>query len=133
MVAAQAVTAALLARERTGRGQHVRLAMLDATIAFLWPEGMAGYTWTTGGARGERRSLAQDLIFETGDGFVTAGAVARREWEGFARAAERPEWLEDPRFRDAAGLVAHADELPAGVREPRSDLGLEMARPFYPG
>ncbi len=35
--AAQAVTAALFARERTGEGQHVRLAMLDTMIAYLWP------------------------------------------------------------------------------------------------
>ncbi|MDZ7824954.1 MAG: CoA transferase [Gammaproteobacteria bacterium] len=34
VTAAQAITAALFARERSGRGQHVRLAMLDATVAF---------------------------------------------------------------------------------------------------
>jgi len=33
--AAQAVTAALFARERTGEGQHIRLAMLDTMIAYL--------------------------------------------------------------------------------------------------
>jgi crotonobetainyl-CoA:carnitine CoA-transferase CaiB-like acyl-CoA transferase len=120
LTAAQAITAALLSRERTGRGQHVRLAMLDAVLAFLWPEGFAGYTWRGNEARGARRPLAQDLVFETLDGFITAGTVSRREWEGFARAAERPEWLEDTRFRDAAGLVAHADE--------RFDLMAEVLR-----
>src|ERR1700722_8269971 len=38
LTAAQAITAALFARTRTGQGQHVRLAMLDAMVAFLWPE-----------------------------------------------------------------------------------------------
>jgi crotonobetainyl-CoA:carnitine CoA-transferase CaiB-like acyl-CoA transferase len=38
--AAQAITAALFARERTGEGQHIRLAMLDTMIAYLWPEAM---------------------------------------------------------------------------------------------
>ena len=42
VTAAQAITAALLHRERTGEGQHVRLSMLDTMIAFLWPEGMSG-------------------------------------------------------------------------------------------
>jgi crotonobetainyl-CoA:carnitine CoA-transferase CaiB-like acyl-CoA transferase len=42
--AAQAVTAALYARERTGEGQHIRLAMLDTMIAYLWPEAMTQYT-----------------------------------------------------------------------------------------
>ena len=44
LTVAQAITAALLARERTGEGQHVRVAMLDAVIAFLWPEGLVGLT-----------------------------------------------------------------------------------------
>ena len=44
LTAAQAITAALLARERTGEGQHVRLAMLDAVVSFLWHEGMTQYT-----------------------------------------------------------------------------------------
>ena len=37
VTAAQAISSALFARERTGRGQHVRLAMLDSMIAWLWP------------------------------------------------------------------------------------------------
>ena len=36
--AAQAITAALFARERGAGGQHIQLAMLDAAIAFLWPD-----------------------------------------------------------------------------------------------
>ena len=42
--AAQAVCAALFARERTGEGQHVRLSMLDTMVAFVWPEAMTQYT-----------------------------------------------------------------------------------------
>jgi crotonobetainyl-CoA:carnitine CoA-transferase CaiB-like acyl-CoA transferase len=38
VTAAQAITAAFFARERTGTGQHVRLAMLDTMVTFLWPE-----------------------------------------------------------------------------------------------
>ncbi len=110
LTAAQAITAALLARERTGRGQHVRLAMLDAMVAFLWPESMAGYTWRGDRVEGARTELAQDLIFETTDGYLTAGTVSDAEWEGFLRAVERPEWARDPRFHTAAGRVKHAAE-----------------------
>jgi len=120
LAAAQAITAALLARERTGQGQHVRLAMLDATIELLWPEGMAGYTWTgdpAEGAAGARSQSDQDLVFETADGWITAGTVAWDEWVGFCRAAERPEWLEDPRFQSAGDLVARADERLARMAE----------------
>ena len=40
VVAAQAITAALLARARGAQGQHVRLSMLDAVVAFLWGSDM---------------------------------------------------------------------------------------------
>ena len=110
LTAAQAMTAALLARERTGRGQHVRLSMLDATIAFLWPEGMSGHTFIGGEDQVPRTTLAQDLVFETADGFITTGAVSDVEWTGLARATGHPEWLEDPRFTTPADRVTHAGE-----------------------
>lgn len=111
VTAAQAITAALLARARTGEGQHVRLAMLDAMVAFLWPEGLAELTFPDHKTRhGERGSLAPELIYETSDGFITAGAVSDSEWQGLCRALERPEWLEDERFSTPGGRVANAEE-----------------------
>jgi len=112
LTAAQAITAALLTRERTGEGQHVRLSMLDAMVSFLWPEGMARYTFSAFEARGDGSAVKQvwDLVFETADGYITAGVVADREWQALAEAVERPDWLEDDRFRTAAGRVAHWDE-----------------------
>jgi crotonobetainyl-CoA:carnitine CoA-transferase CaiB-like acyl-CoA transferase len=112
MTAAQAITAALLSRERTGEGQHVRLAMLDAMVSFLWPEAMARYTFVRDD-EGERPAAVpqvRDLVFETADGYITAGTVANREWEAFARAVGHPEWLDDDRFKTAAGRIAHWDE-----------------------
>src|ERR671921_162950 len=51
ITASQAITAALLARERTGVGQHVRLSMLEAVLAFLWASDMAGQTFAGAGDR----------------------------------------------------------------------------------
>ena len=99
VTAAQAITAALFARERTGEGQHVRLAMLDTMVAYLWPEGMAGYTLVGKEVKAARAQLSPDLIFATKDGFITAGAVSDKEWQGMCRALDKTEWLEDPRFR----------------------------------
>ena len=45
ITASQAITAALLSRERTGLGQHVRLSMLDAVVAFLWASDMGSQTF----------------------------------------------------------------------------------------
>ncbi len=109
VTAAQAITAALFSRERTGEGQHVKLAMLDTMVAYLWPEGMAGFTFVGGEVSSARAQLAQDLIFETTNGYITAGAVSDSEWEGMCKAFDREEWLQDDRFATAAGRVAHAE------------------------
>jgi len=109
ITAAQAITAALFSRERTGEGQHVKLAMLDTMVAYLWPEGMTGFTFVGREVSAARAQLAQDLIFETTDGYITAGAVSDSEWSGMCKAFDREEWLEDSRFNTAAGRVAHAE------------------------
>ena len=93
LTAAQAITAALFSRERTGEGQHVKLAMLDTMIAYLWPEGMAGFTFVGGEVTSARAQLAQDLIFETTDGYITAGAVSDSEWAGMCKARNKSPWL----------------------------------------
>ncbi len=99
VTAAQAITAALFSRERTGQGQHVRLAMLDTMIAYLWPEGMSGFTLVGKEVKAARAQFAPDLVFATQDGFITAAAVSDKEWHGMCRALERTEWIEDERFR----------------------------------
>ena len=108
LAAAQAVSAALFARERTGKGQHISIAMLDAMIAYLWPEGLVGHTLVGQEAHGSRAQFAQDLIFETLDGYITAGTVSDIEWAGLCRAIERPEWLEDERFNTPSARVKNA-------------------------
>ncbi|MGE0822895.1 MAG: CaiB/BaiF CoA transferase family protein [Candidatus Binatia bacterium] len=117
LTAAQAVCAALFARERTGKGQHIRLAMLDVMIAYLWPEGMNGLTLVGAEANVRTGQLSQDLIFKTTDGYITTGAVSDSEWEGMCRALERPEWREDKRFNSAGARVKYAKERIAAMAE----------------
>lgn len=108
LTAAQAMTAALLARERTGEGQHVRLAMLDAVVSFLWPEAMASHTFVST-KDVVIRPQVRDLVFETADGYITVGVVSDAEWLGLTKALEHPEWLDDARFKTPAGRVKYAD------------------------
>ncbi|MBV8121451.1 MAG: CoA transferase [Alphaproteobacteria bacterium] len=108
--AAQAVTAALYARERTGEGQHVRLAMLDTMISYLWPEAMTQYTVVDREESTGDPVARPDLIFETSDGYITAGTISDSEWGGFCAAAERPELAEDPRFNTPGGRAINATE-----------------------
>ena len=102
ITASQAITAALLARERTGEGQHVRLSMLEAVLAFLWASDMSGQTFVGDEPARQEAASAIDLIYETADGYITAAALTDRQWNGLAHALERPEWLEDERFNTPA-------------------------------
>ena len=108
--ASQAITAALLARERTGKGQHVRLAMLDTVVSFLWSSDMGEHTFVGAESATERAQSRIDLIYETRDGFITVAVNQDKEWEGLARAAERPELLDDERFRTSEGRERFRDE-----------------------
>ena len=93
---AQAVTAALYHREKTGQGQHVRVAMLDAMVSLLWPEGMAPLTIVSN--EEIIPAPSHDKIFKTSNGYITAGAVSDSEWKGLCQALEHNEWLDDPMF-----------------------------------
>jgi crotonobetainyl-CoA:carnitine CoA-transferase CaiB-like acyl-CoA transferase len=117
VTAAQAITAALFARERGQGGQHVKLAMLDTMVAYLWPEGMAGYTFIGREVKAARAQFAQDLIFATTDGYITAGAVSDAEWRGMCKALDREEWLEDERFLTANDRIVNVRERLAMTAE----------------
>jgi crotonobetainyl-CoA:carnitine CoA-transferase CaiB-like acyl-CoA transferase len=77
VTAAQAITAALLARERGKGGQHLKISMLDTMVAYLWPEGMAGFTFVGKEVKAARAQFAQDLIFQTTDGMMSASTRLR--------------------------------------------------------
>ena len=98
VMTAQAVAAALYAREKTGVGDHIRLAMLDVMISYLWPEGMMQYTVVGAEATAADPNDRPDLVFKTSDGYITAGTISDSEWQGFCRATGDPELANDARF-----------------------------------
>jgi len=110
LTAAQATTAALLHRERTGEGQHVRLSMLDAVLSFLWASDMGLQTFVDQPLREQKPASFIDLVYETADGHMSVAIMNDREWRAFCKVAERPEWLEDPRFKTPALRDRHIDE-----------------------
>ena len=99
VVASQAITAALLTRERTGKGQHVRLSMLDAVLNFLWASDMGGQTYVDDPVSNQTAASFIDLIYETKDGYMTVSTMGNKEWLALSRAFERPDLLKDPRFK----------------------------------
>ena len=107
---AQAISAALFARQRTGQGQHIRLSMLDSVLAFLWSSDMGGHTFVGDEVEGETAQSFIDLIYATPDGHISIAAFRRADWVKLAQACERPEWIDDPRFLTSEGLEVHKPE-----------------------
>ena len=95
---AQAVSSALYAREKTGNGDHIQVAMLDTMISYLWPEGMMQYTVVGGEVAAGDPNDRPDLVFKTQDGYLTCGTISDSEWQGFCRATGDPELAKDERF-----------------------------------
>jgi len=120
---AQAITAALLARARTGEGSHVQISMLDTVLAFLWSSDMAGYTFVGDEVAPDKSAEAQsfvELIYQTADGWMAVSAHTDSTWKGLSAAVGRPDWLTDPRF---ATVAAREENKPA-----RLELTQEVLR-----
>jgi crotonobetainyl-CoA:carnitine CoA-transferase CaiB-like acyl-CoA transferase len=117
LTAAQAVTAALFARERGAGGQHVRVAMLDAAVAFFWPDGMMNHTWLGEGGATLPPIGRVYRAFPTSDGWITISAVTDAQFAGACRALGRPELVGDPRYKTLPDRVAQLPQLVAELAE----------------
>ncbi|MCC6708636.1 MAG: CoA transferase [Gammaproteobacteria bacterium] len=102
LMAAQAITAALLARSRERIGQHVRLSMLDAIVAFLWQSDMGSQTLVGADIPQQAAASFIDLIYETASGHISVAVMSDKEWRALCRALDTPQWLDDPRFATPA-------------------------------
>ena len=109
ITAAQAVTAALVARGRSGQGQHVRLSMLDAVVAFMWSSDMGEQTFVGKEGSESRAATGIDLVYETKSGYISVSVMSDEHWRGLCDAVGHPEWLEDERFKTAAGRNRYAN------------------------
>lgn len=114
---AQAITAALLSRERTGKGQHLHVNMLGAMLSFWWPDVMSKHTLL-----GENASPAGSVadgrpIYKTRDGYLIAVCVSDAEWRGLVEALGKPELIDDPRFRTQRDRGEHIVEQHEALKD----------------
>ena len=110
LTAAQAISSALYAREKTSKGQQIKLSMLDSVIAFFWPEGMSGLVFKENEFDVRKLQGSQDLIYEAKDRYITAGAVSDAEWTGMCNALNMQQLITDDRFATSAARVINAEE-----------------------
>ena len=119
--AAQAITAALFARERgTAEGQHIVLAMIDAAVAFMWPDSAMDATLLDDDANRSGTIGSAYTVTRLADGFVSAGAVTDAEFRGLCHALGIPEVADDPRFANVIVRSQNAGELLPLMREAAS-------------
>jgi crotonobetainyl-CoA:carnitine CoA-transferase CaiB-like acyl-CoA transferase len=113
LTAAQAICAALFARERSGRGTKLELAMLDAALAFQWPDAMYNHVFVGDPLPLYPEFGVQQRPYRTRDGHVAAMTPQPDEFAALCKGLGRPDLATDPRFaqidarrRNAAELVA---------------------------
>lgn len=133
VTASQAITAALLAKERTGQGQHVKLSMLDSVLAFLWASDMGAQTYVGKEVSQQRAASFIDLIYETKDGHMSVAVMTDRQWRAFCETMGKPEWLEDERFattelRDL-NIDARLELIQSVLRDRTTDELMGMLEP----
>jgi crotonobetainyl-CoA:carnitine CoA-transferase CaiB-like acyl-CoA transferase len=95
------VLAALRHRDRTGEGQYVDIAMLDAMLAMT---DVVTNFWSLG-VRPEPGKQLEVICegFKASDGYVVAQIVREHQFFKLAELIGRPEWKDDPRFATRAG------------------------------
>jgi crotonobetainyl-CoA:carnitine CoA-transferase CaiB-like acyl-CoA transferase len=117
--AAVAILAALRHRDRTGRGQHIDLALLDAQVGWLFNQGA---NYLVGGVVPKRLGTAHPntvpyQAFETVDGWIVCGANNDEQFKRFAGVIGRPELGRDARYLTNALRLQNRAPLVASVKD----------------
>jgi crotonobetainyl-CoA:carnitine CoA-transferase CaiB-like acyl-CoA transferase len=113
MSGAHGVTLALLARQRTRRGQKVEIAMLDVMASLLtYQAGMYLNAGRTPARRGnEHPSIVPYEVFKAADGYLALGVANNSLWERCCAALERADLAKDPRYATEAARVENRATL----------------------
>jgi crotonobetainyl-CoA:carnitine CoA-transferase CaiB-like acyl-CoA transferase len=116
--AAFGILGALIERQRTGRGRRVDVSMLEAMCHFNLDDFTHYFSENEIMGPYSRPRVSQSYVFQCADEKWIALHLSSPEkfWEGLARAIERPDLLEDPRFAERPARIAHQEDLIALMR-----------------
>ena len=114
MYAAIAILSALIAREKTGKGQWIDVSLLDSTVS--WLTYMAANYFATGVAPKRMGSAHPNIVpyqcFKARDGkYLTVAVGNDRIWKNFCEALGLEDLIEDPKFATNPDRVKNKDEL----------------------
>jgi crotonobetainyl-CoA:carnitine CoA-transferase CaiB-like acyl-CoA transferase len=106
--------AAVIERQRTGRGRFIDLALVETVMPLtsiaMAREQLADEELTAVGAGNDFHGVPYG-VFSTSDGHISIGANTNQYWHALCRAMERPDLSEEPRFATFEGRSAHFDEV----------------------
>jgi crotonobetainyl-CoA:carnitine CoA-transferase CaiB-like acyl-CoA transferase len=130
LYAYSSILAALLRRERTGRGDRIDIAMLECLAEWMTP---ALYVWQGTGAVPARVGVRHNMIVPYGayacaDGSVLFAIQTHREWQRFCvQVMNAPSLATDSRFATNADRLTHRQELESIIERcfrtlPRADV-----------
>jgi len=124
---ANAVCAALYAREKTGKGQRVDVPMFESLLQTVLGEHLGGFTFEPQtGEPGYARMLARDRRpFQTADGYVCALIYNDKQWKAFFALIGRPELMQSDKFRDQEARSRNYDDAYALVDAEMRKRGTE--------
>ncbi|PZX27071.1 putative formyl CoA transferase, L-carnitine dehydratase/bile acid-inducible protein F CoA-transferase family [Cupriavidus phytorum] len=113
MYATVAVLAALRHAERTGEGQHIDMALLDAVVAVgatpIIAQRVTGQAMPRYG--NAHANMVPYHVFATADGYMIVAAGNDGQWQAYCRGVERPDLAADERFATGPGRIIHRDTL----------------------
>lgn len=124
----QAVTTGLYTREKSGMGQHIDISMLDASIAFMFPDAYQNHTLLDEDV--VTLPLLTHAIHKltlTRDGIITIAGATDEQRAGIVKAVNKEHLLEDPRFNSLKALVTNAQEFYAELEKAFLALSTEEA------
>ena len=119
MFACYGILTALMARERTGKGQKVETSLMEASMAFIG-RSITQYFATGDVPNVESRGRSAGVYaLLAGDGlpFVVHLSHLNKFFVSLTQAIERPDLAEDPRFKDREDRLTNYDELKALLQE----------------
>jgi crotonobetainyl-CoA:carnitine CoA-transferase CaiB-like acyl-CoA transferase len=117
--AAQAITAALLARERSGQGATIAVSMLDVALNFLWPDGMMNHTCLDDDVTVVPAVAGSFRLTKTADGFVSVVTLTDEQWQGMVAASGVGV---DERANSVEGRMKHGGETMRAVKKALSEM-----------
>jgi crotonobetainyl-CoA:carnitine CoA-transferase CaiB-like acyl-CoA transferase len=125
---AQAVSSALVGRERGRGGQHIELSLLDTAIAFLWPD-RANHLILQGDGVNRQPPIGPNFkLMPLADGAGTATTFGDSEFAGICRALGFGDLTKDPRLKDTAARMQNMDHWTDTLRNVIGPAAAKLTR-----